>query len=334
MKGKHMKRSSFLCATLLAALVVSLALPAGAGTGQDVDKSGDLVSVSSKAMQYTVSFPSSWMPAISFSDNGGDSMVLEQARFTVPGGAQISIAVWDSAGVESLDAWLRSNAGLLDLVDREATTRKVAGADTDGRVFFIDNSGGQAADQTKTYLIMNGRIFEVAYTMSDSGAAIKQYWEIVDSMTPGATGDSVLYPAELMPELQDLGKVYSCGGYSDTCYCAAWNPFPCCSNDANCTWWGWHKACCHWGIDIPPRGNANTWDETFRAYGYARRSCYYPAVGWIGVSNSGYYGHVAWVEQVSGNYVLVSEQNCNYGAGGVHYTWYSECYFDGGYFHP
>jgi len=329
-----MRNGTSVRAALVAIVIVVLALPAVAGTGQATNKAGDIVTISSKAMQYTVAYPSTWVPALTYTNEGRpESMVFEQARFRTPEGGEISIAVWDASGIKTLDAWLETNFDILNLADRKVSAHTVAKAAVEGRVYFFDNSGGQAANQTKTYFMMDGKIFEISYYMSDSGAATEQYWTFVDSIIPGVIGADMLQPAEFTPELQETSKVYSCGGYSDTCYCAAWNPFPCCSNGGNCTWWGWDRGCCNWGIDIPPRGNANTWDDTFHAYGYRWRSCSYPAVGYIAVRNSGTYGHVAWVTAVSGTSVQVSEQNC-WGGYGVFYTWYDRCFFDAGYFYP
>lgn len=58
-------------------------------------------------------------------------------------------------------------------------------------------------------------------------------------------------------------------------------------------------------------GNAYNWYYAARAAGYAVGSA--PAVGAIAWTPSGYYGHVAYVESVSGGSVTVSEMN--YGGG-------------------
>ena len=42
-------------------------------------------------------------------------------------------------------------------------------------------------------------------------------------------------------------QAYQCGDQTDDCQCNANNPFPCCDNGGNCTWWAWEDACCTWG---------------------------------------------------------------------------------------
>lgn len=59
----------------------------------------------------------------------------------------------------------------------------------------------------------------------------------------------------------------------------------------------------YWG----GRGNANEWPSSARASGIPTGST--PKVGSVGVMYIGYYGHVVWIEQVSGNKVYVSQYN-------------------------
>lgn len=100
-----------------------------------------------------------------------------------------------------------------------------------------------------------------------------------------------------------------CGNQEDTCKCGKNNPYPCCDNGSNCTWWAWHEACCNWGIALPGWGNANTW------HSYAKQNANFsvlsqPEVGSIATSTKGQYGHVAWVTSVGNGTVTVREMNC------------------------
>jgi hypothetical protein len=108
--------------------------------------------------------------------------------------------------------------------------------------------------------------------------------------------------------------VYSCGGVNDTCQCGRNNPYPCCDNGGNCTWWAWHSACCNWGIGLPGWGNANQWAGNASANGsYAVVG--YAVAGAVTCRTYGAYGHVAYATGVNGSTLYVSEQNCwgNYG---------------------
>lgn len=103
--------------------------------------------------------------------------------------------------------------------------------------------------------------------------------------------------------------VGTCGGQKDTCKCGGNNPYPCCGNGSNCTWWSWHSACCTWKQALPGWGNANTWAK-YASQNPNFKVLSYPVVGSIASSNTGKYGHVAWVTAVGNGTVTVSEMNC------------------------
>ena len=109
--------------------------------------------------------------------------------------------------------------------------------------------------------------------------------------------------------------VYQCGDTQDTCICGLDNPFPCCSNGGNCTWYAFHAACCGWKVAVPMRGHAKTWAGVARS-DPNYEVIPYPVVNSIGCTETTEYGHVAWVTAVSGASITVHEQNCggNYGA--------------------
>ena len=128
--------------------------------------------------------------------------------------------------------------------------------------------------------------------------------------------------------------VYQCGNQKDTCQCGANNPYPCCDNGSNCTWWAWEAACCNWGIGLPGWGNANTWGQ------YASQNGNYqvlssPVPGSVATSTKGGYGHVAYVTSVDGALIHVTEMNCcptcNYGMRTATYYW---SYFNSGFVIP
>ena len=123
-----------------------------------------------------------------------------------------------------------------------------------------------------------------------------------------------------------------CGGTEDTCTCGAYNPYPCCDNGGNCTWWAWHKACCIWDLGLPGWGNANTWAQYADANADFRVLSV-PVIDSIACKASGSYGHVAWVTAVSGDAITVSEQNC-WGNYGDRVKDYDAGHFDGGFIVP
>ena len=125
------------------------------------------------------------------------------------------------------------------------------------------------------------------------------------------------------------GAVYKCGDQKDDCQCKMNNPYPCCSNGGNCTWWAWEAACCNWKVGLPGWGNANQWAGNARAHPSYTISTK-PVPNSVGVRVSGSYGHVVWVRSVSGSSISVSEMNC-WGNYGMRHKTYSASYFDGGF---
>jgi len=120
--------------------------------------------------------------------------------------------------------------------------------------------------------------------------------------------------------------VASCGGQD-----SPGNPYPC-GNGGNCTWWAWRQAKNSWGVSLPGWSHAKTWANSARNAGFP--ISYEPTVNTIGVNTwqaTGgiVYGHVGWVEAVSGDMVFVSEMY--YGSPGVKNTWRHKSYFDAGY---
>ena len=78
----------------------------------------------------------------------------------------------------------------------------------------------------------------------------------------------------------------------------------------NCTWYTWKKAYDKTGVQLPGWGNAKTWYNSAKKAGYSVGS--EPKKNSIVVWNMTSYGHVAFVERVSGDkiYVWDSDYEC------------------------
>ena len=92
-----------------------------------------------------------------------------------------------------------------------------------------------------------------------------------------------------------------CGAYS------TYNPFAWSDLYGQCTWYAFGRALERTGIDVQCTGNAKTWYGTAQSKGFEVGST--PRADSIVVWNYGEYGHVAYVEEVNGNIVTVSEAN-------------------------
>jgi len=123
--------------------------------------------------------------------------------------------------------------------------------------------------------------------------------------------------------------VACCGGTCDSYACGTGNPYPCCDNGGNCTWWSWDRACRYWGEALPGWGNAHSWLRNAEQDGYPTST--EPQVGTIACDSNNTlsrYGHVCWVLQVTPTHIYVSEQNCG-GGYGDQTRWYDRSIFEG-----
>jgi len=75
----------------------------------------------------------------------------------------------------------------------------------------------------------------------------------------------------------------------------------------HCTWFAWGRAYEKWGVRLPMVGNAGEWytDKS----GDALEHSAVPRADSIAVWQKGEYGHVAYVEQVNGDTIVLNEAN-------------------------
>ncbi len=85
------------------------------------------------------------------------------------------------------------------------------------------------------------------------------------------------------------------------------NPFAQSNLYGQCTWYSWGRANEVKGTKLPCRGDAKSWYSVAANNGYSVGST--PRKNSIAVWSNGTYGHVAYVEKVSGNNVTITESN-------------------------
>ena len=96
---------------------------------------------------------------------------------------------------------------------------------------------------------------------------------------------------------------------SNACYSSS-NPFTKAGWDGQCTWFAWGRAYEKLGINLQFSGNAGTWWGVNKANNYFNYGST-PRANSLAVWSGGGYGHVAFVEEVSGSNVLFNEANWN-----------------------
>ena len=96
---------------------------------------------------------------------------------------------------------------------------------------------------------------------------------------------------------------------SNNCYSSI-NPFTQAGYDGQCTWFAWGRAYEKLGINLKFEGNAGTWWGVNKANNYFSYGST-PRANSLAVWSGGGFGHVAFVEEVSGSNVLFNEANWN-----------------------
>ncbi len=162
-----------------------------------------------------------------------------------------------------------------------------------GKISFSFNSLKKIVDKGERYYTFNHKWYSSAT------------WQYKLNYEVKSTDDS-------SDSIMGLSASADCGGIN-----SPGNPFDCCTNGGNCTWWAWHMAKSTWGVDFPARRNAKYWKIDAQNNKYFVSST--PAVNTIAVNTDQpatingkkeEYGHVAWVEKITGGTVTVSEMSC------------------------
>lgn len=152
------------------------------------------------------------------------------------------------------------------------------------------------------------------------------------------TGPTASTPAEILVNNEAInaaGPSNSCGGYY-----SSGNPYPCCKNGGNCTWWAWKMAKGNWGVSLPSWGDAYQWLNNAGNSGYQTTTT--PEVNSIAINTTAMAtingkrqkaGHVAWVISYDNFSVYVSEMICDDSnnpkvQGGSRNKSYSRSYFE------
>jgi surface antigen/fibronectin type 3 domain-containing protein len=284
---------------------------------------------------YTLYYPTSdWSQRLAyFKTDVPAHVITEKAQLICKSGAQISVDVWNDDSGAGINDWIDTHYSILefDLAETRATW---ASRDRLPAVQYdYTSESGQSFDSRWIFFKQSDRVFRIAYLMADQGASDSVFQHVVSTFSFDADPEITAQFVEGTQEEPEI-QVYSCGGRNDDCICGSNNPYPCCDNGGNCTWWAWDRACCLWGDNLPsPWRDAKYWATDLGGNGYTVSAT--PAVNTIGCRTIGTYGHVAMVIQVSGSQVQVTEMNCCTGCNyGDRTVWYDISYFNGGYIYP
>ena len=227
-------------------------------------------------------------------------VIRRQTVFFGPLRARIIVDVWTSERGVPLREWIERYHNYVLAPDVElpsVTNAAVAG--TTG--FFVTSL---PTFQSPAWLALvfrhDSEIYRLTYVASDWGSAYSIYRDMLATFrfigeSPGVTWLPDV-PSEFVTAMRLQGDANCCG------YSSPGNPYYC-YNCGNCTWWAWYKR-----PDLPWfSGNASNWCNAARSANLPTGST--PSPGAIAVFENVNppYGHVAYVEEVSGGSFRISE---------------------------
>ncbi len=329
-----------ICRWAVAAVIALVFGPHAHAEGLEDAPASNVIWVANASADFAVLLPlDGWSGQQEVWEYEADFKMIERVDFKHINGAMLWIEVWRNPSGAGIQDWVAQHANI-QTFGTSAASDVLVGVDG---ISALQYGGIERNEQSfgviQTLFVRGDRIYRVNYLARDGGVNRDVYDQVLAYLSFSLSSDwmAIADLNEMTSAIESsrsrsapTRKVYSCGGEVDTCPCGASNPFPCCSY-GNCTWYAWHRACCDWGLNIPPRGNANTWAASFNADpNYEVTSD--PRVGDVACSGSGTWGHVAFVTAVSGNTITVMEQNCDYSATR---SWtYNKSYFTHGYARP
>jgi surface antigen len=190
---------------------------------------------------------------------------------------------------------------------------------------LFDNNPGIRFD-----VVRNGRRFEMLIVAFRK--EIKLLALFRDDEFEKGLEDALDVKEEIIaPQLEVAG----CGGLT-----SANNPYPCCSNGGNCTWFGYYRTDNVWnsirsgnGFPQVSFGNAASWATSARNYSYPVSS--ESGSRTIGVNSTmSSRGHVFFVEIQTWNKLTVSEMQCDYYYGAKWSVSYNRSVANKGFIYP
>ena len=301
--------------------------------------------ISSNTMQYTAHYPQEgWGAKIDYQQQDvPEYVIIERALFWNKLGAEIAIDVWEDRSNMTISQWIDAHESIFTFKSDELQKGIVTVERIDALHYQISVESCEAYASQETYFKQGNHVFRISYLEVDQGASNDVYQHLIDTFEFGV-------PLQMTLQLSKAGKIdilpsvdghNDCGGqqHCSSC-CGATNSLAiCCSykngqgyHSGNCVWWAWQQSCRIWKDAVPHAGNGKTWARSMRAHGYHVSST--PAPNTIACWDRGTkYGHVAWVKEVRGNKVLVSEMACSSWYG-VRDHEYPISYFDEGFIYP
>lgn len=164
----------------------------------------------------------------------------------------IDLDIW-SLNHYDFASWIEWYEKTRDFLPTTALNAKVAGNEA---IAFLED--GETVDLLTVFWSDNRNVYRLWYTVTQNKGGLDIYYHILNSISLSGNKATVSeIPDEIklsaLKAVEESGLisplVSSCCGYN-----SQGNPFPCCNNRGNCTWWVFYK----YGY-VPFRRDAGTW---------------------------------------------------------------------------
>lgn len=222
-------------------------------------------------------------------------------------------------GLIDLDIWVANGLSLGEWLDWYGKTRsplpttelnaKVLGYPA---VVFLEPGG--TVDMLAAFFTDGKYVYRLWYTVMRNEIGLQVYQHMLNTIGLSDGFDKVTIPVDLPENFWDITEtavqtsgvisplVSSCCGYY-----SSGNPFPCCTNKGNCTWWVYYN----YGY-VPFRGDAGTWWSQVPNYSDWSRGSQpkknQENIAWWSKTSSPPYGHVAYASNYTGgSNITISE---------------------------
>jgi len=250
---------------------------------------------------FTIAYPVGWDYQVTIDQSipySNPQAIIKRLTFTGNEGV-IDFDIWLARDLSqsmhsNLNEWMTWYSKTRYKIPVNANA-KVAG---DEAVAFTEGSGS-ASPMLTVFFSDGDYVYRLWYSLTEYEAGLQLYQHMLDTLILSGRELSVAeIPNDVWNDAKKAAKESgvvnplesSCCGYY-----SSGNPFECCSNKGNCTWWIYYN----YGY-VPFRGDAGTWYSKVPDYpGWQRGSqpsLWRPNIAWW----SGSPGHVAYLDNYTG----------------------------------
>jgi surface antigen len=248
---------------------------------------------------FTIQYPEAWQVAVTLTNNGKGSNVIEQRLLFNNGLAGVNIDVFPNHEGLDLATWYDKNQQ--HFMPENAIFQDNLNIAGQPAIYAFDPGDKDFPSRHTTIFAHDYYVFRIEYQATTGEDYLEVYQGMLTSLnfingidSLDQLFDLTDFPSQIY-EIQDQ----NCCGYTDPNP----NPYPC--YDGNCTWWARYKRPDTGGQSIPYWGNASNWASRALEEGFIVNNT--PVSGAIACWPSS--NHVAYVKSYDGAIATMSDMD-------------------------